>query len=122
MKLFPGLRLYSYPSCSSCRKAISWLDERNISFDLVNIADNPPSLEELQTVIEKLENRKLVFNTRGISYRKLGASYINSLNDEKAIELLHEDGKLIKRPLLISNKKDFLIGFKPDNWHDFFLD
>ena len=122
MKLLTGLKLYSYPSCSSCRKAISWLNEGNISFDLVNIVEHPPTRAELRTILEHIENRKLVFNTRGISYRNLGSSYINSLPDEKVIELLHDDGKLIKRPLLISHDKGFLIGFKLDNWLDFFRD
>ncbi len=33
----------------------------------------------------------------------------------KAIDLLSENGKLIKRPVVLTNKVG-LVGFKPDEW------
>jgi arsenate reductase len=43
----PPLRLYSYPACGTCRKALQWLAQRGISvkagtLELVDITASPP--------------------------------------------------------------------------------
>ena len=42
------MKLYSYPKCSTCRKALSWLAERGIKIDPIDITIEPPSLDELR--------------------------------------------------------------------------
>ena len=58
------------------------------------------------------------------------SSFLNLLNlkdklvdmsDEEKIDLLANDGMLIKRPLLISDKGIF-IGFKEKNWEEMFFE
>ncbi len=113
--------IYSYSSCSTCRKALSWLSENDIQYDLIDIVQNPPSKDILRKAIENLGNRKLLFNTSGLSYRKLGATVIKSMSDEEVLDALSSDGKLIKRPFLVAgNGKKFLTGFKLDLWEQFF--
>ena len=36
-----------YPKCSTCQKAKAWLEERGISYDLRDIKQNNPTVEEL---------------------------------------------------------------------------
>ena len=36
-----------YPKCSTCQKAKAWLEERSISYDLRDIKQNNPTVEEL---------------------------------------------------------------------------
>ena len=42
-----GLTYYGYPKCGTCRKAKKWLETNGLNFQEVNIAENPPSEEEL---------------------------------------------------------------------------
>lgn len=117
----PGdIKLYSYSKCSTCRKAISWLEDRNIKFEILDIITTPPSKEILQKALSFIQERKLLFNTNGLSYRNLGAINIKAMKDEEALDALSSDGKLIKRPFLIFDNRCFLTGFNVDAWHEFF--
>ena len=114
------LRLYSYPKCSTCRKALHWLAERGLSpgsgLELVDITADPPSLDELRQALAVLGDRKRLFNTSGQSYRALGAAAVAALSDAQALEALAADGKLIKRPFALTTAGQALVGFRPEEW------
>ena len=104
--------LYSYSKCSTCRKAINFLKENNISFELIDIVVNPPSKRILTLALAKIgKEKKRLFNTRGKSFKDSKISDIETLSDESIVNLLYSDGKLIKRPFLIIENKEFIFGF-----------
>ena len=104
--------VYSYSRCTTCRKALKWLEDNNIDYKMVDIVQSPPSKDILKDAIEQLGDRKKLFNTNGISYRNLGAEVVRAMTDSEALEALASDGKLIKRPLLINKNGRILAGFK----------
>ena len=69
---------------------------------------------------QSLGDRKLLFNTSGQSYRAMGAAAVKALSDDKALEALAADGKLIKRPFVEVNPSTYITGFKPDLWESAF--
>ena len=93
-----------YPKCSTCKNAKKYLEDNNIKFDLRDIKCETPNTKELYKLIS-LSNKdiKAFFNTSGLVYKKLN--------------LLANDGMLIKRPILIYNDK-VLVGFKKDVWNE----
>ena len=114
------LRLFSYPKCGTCRKALLWLDQQGFSIgngnlELIDITLEPPGLEDLRLAFNSL-GRKRLFNTSGQSYRALGAAAIAALSDDEALAALAADGKLIKRPFAITEAGTALVGFKPEEW------
>lgn len=114
------LRLYSYPKCGTCRKALQWLAQQGFSveagtLELVDITTTPPSPEELHQAFTFL-GRKRLFNTSGQSYRALGSAVVAAMSDEEALAALAADGKLIKRPFAITAKGIPLVGFKLEEW------
>jgi arsenate reductase len=109
------MKLYSYASCSTCRNAIAWLKQRGIQPDLIEIIRQPPTLEELRLGLAQLGRRRL-FNTSGQSYRALGAAVVQAMDDEQALAALAADGKLVKRPFLITEAGRVLTGFQPQEW------
>ena len=105
-------KVYQYPKCSTCRKAIAFLDANGAEYDAIDIVSRPPSKKELKEVLERsgLPIRKL-FNTSGQSYRdgKFGDK-LERMSEAEAIDALAADGKLIKRPLVLGD--DYaLVGF-----------
>jgi len=42
-----------------------------------------------------------------------------SMTEEQAIDLLADNGKLIKRPFLLNNSKNGIVGFKEADWQAF---
>ena len=113
-------RIYIYPSCTTCKKALKWLRENKIDFQLIDIVQETPSKDLLVEAITQIGNRKSVFNTSGLSYRALGANTVQSMTDEEALQALISDGKLIKRPFLITQQGEILVGFKTEQWKEAF--
>ena len=106
-----------YPKCSTCQKAKAWLEERSISYDLRDIKQNNPTVEELTAWYRKsgLPLKKF-FNTSGLQYKALGLKEkLPAMSEAEQLTLLATDGMLVKRPLLIGGGK-VLVGFKPAEW------
>ena len=102
---------YSYPKCSTCRKASKWLDQNNIKYQFIDIVKEPPSKKYLELALKQFSlDIKKIFNTRGKSFKLINFD-IHDLSKNKIIELLTNDGKLIKRPFLIINDSKLLLGF-----------
>ena len=105
------LFFYSYPKCSTCRKASKWLDQHDIDYKLIDIVKEPPPKKFLELALIKFSlDKKTIFNTRGKSFKLLDLD-IKYLTKEKIIELLSNDGKLIKRPFLVVNESKLIIGY-----------
>ena len=111
----PRPRVYSYPTCSTCRKALSWLRERAIEVEVLDITRQPPSLAELADALDQLGRQRL-FNTSGQSYRALGSAVVKAMSDAEALAALAADGKLIKRPFLRLSDGRTLTGFQLPEW------
>jgi arsenate reductase len=111
------LTVYQYPKCSTCRKALKWLDEHKVAYKSVDIVQAPPSRSELGRAL-KHSGQKLraFFNTSGESYRMGGyKDKLPSMSEADALRDLSADGKLIKRPLLMKDDL-ILVGFDEPAW------
>ena len=106
-----------YPKCSTCQKAKAWLEERSISYDLRDIKQNNPTVEELTAWYRKsgLPLKKF-FNTSGQLYKEMGLKdKLPDMSEEEQYQLLASDGMLVKRPLLIEENQ-VLVGYKEAEW------
>lgn len=80
------------------------------------IVDEPPTLAELKSWIEKSgKPLKKWLNTSGQSYRALRKAKVNAASDATLREWLSNDGKLVKRPVLVQGDT-VLVGFNADEW------
>ncbi len=108
-----------YPKCTTCQKALRWLDDKKIEYKLRDIKEDNPSLEELSTwyKMSGLPLKKF-FNTSGLLYKSMELKdKLPEMSDEEQLKLLSTDGMLVKRPLVIG--KDFLlVGFKESEWSE----
>ena len=110
------MKLFSYSSCSTCRKAIKWLKNNDISFDLIDILKSPPTKEMLISARELYGDRKYLLNTSGAIYRSIGSDVVKKMTDNELFEMLFTEPRLIKRPFLYKSSKCFLVGFKEEKW------
>lgn len=111
------LKVYEYDKCSTCRKALKFLETKKVPFVAVPIVEQPPSVSELREMLGYVAGdiRKL-FNTSGQMYRELGMSEkLKSMSPEQAITLLAKHGKLIKRPFALSDTGG-AVGFNEAEW------
>lgn len=106
-----------YPACGTCQKAKKWLTEQGIEFSARHIVEDAPTADELKAwlTLSGLPMKKF-FNTSGVLYKELGLKdKLPAMSEDEQITLLASNGKLVKRPLLVS--QDFvLVGFKEAEW------
>ncbi len=112
-----SVTLYHYPGCSTCRSARTWLARAGIEVQAIDIVATPPSSEQLRSCWERSGlPLKRLFNTSGMSYRAGGfGARLPSMSDDEQLAALAADGKLIKRPLLITPDA-VVVGFKPADY------
>ena len=111
-----SLTVFCYSRCSTCRKALAWLDAEGIAYSVVDITSNPPTREQIKSAANQFGDRNPLFNTSGKSYRSLGAAVIKAMTEDEALDALAADGRLIKRPFLQRSNGGVLVGFKADLW------
>lgn len=108
-----------YPKCTTCQKAKKWLDESEIQYELRDIKEQNPTVEELEVWHNKsgLPLRKF-FNTSGLLYKELGLKEkLPGMSESQQLELLASDGMLVKRPIIIGDET-VLVGFKHNDWEE----
>lgn len=109
-------KVYQYDGCSTCQKALKWLDAHGVAYRRVPIVENPPSMAELKRMLQLKGDLRKLFNTSGVLYRemKMGEK-LPSMSQADALALLSKHGKLVKRPFVLLADKG-LLGFKEDEW------
>lgn len=115
------IKVYHYPKCTTCKRALKWLEENNAECEKKDIKEQPPIFEEMKEIYKKsgLPLKKF-FNTSGLVYKELKLKdKLADMSEDEQLKLLCSNGMLIKRPLVIGN--DFiLVGFKENEWEKVF--
>jgi arsenate reductase len=120
-----SVKIYEYSNCSTCKKALKYLDGKKISYESIPIVDQPPSLAELKKMLGYLKVQggsfKNLFNTSGLQYRELDIAkkIKDGMSEDEALKILAKNGKLIKRPFVLTAKTG-VVGFKEDQWKSIF--
>ena len=113
------LKVLVYRKCSTCLKALKWLEVNQVVFDERPIKEEHPSYEELKAWYEMsgLPLKKF-FNTSGILYKQMNLKdKLKDMSEDEQLKLLATDGMLVKRPLVIGDGF-VLTGFKEKEWED----
>ena len=111
------IKFICYPKCTTCQKAKKWLDDNKIEYELRDIKEDNPTLEELTAWYKQsgLPLKKF-FNTSGLLYKSMGLKdKLPTMSEEEQLKLLATDGMLVKRPIVIG-KGFALVGFKESEW------
>ena len=113
------IKVYCYSKCSTCKKALKWLDEKGVKYQLIDIKEEHPDEKTLRSFHKKSGlPLKRFFNTSGMLYRELELSKkLPDMSEDEQFKLLASDGMLVKRPLLIT-KDIVLAGFKEKEWDE----
>lgn len=113
------IKVYCYSKCTTCKKALKWLDANKISYTLIDIKGDHPDEKTLRQLQKKsgLPLRKF-FNTSGQLYREMELSKkLPDMSEDEMFKLLASDGMLVKRPLLVTENA-VLPGFKEADWKE----
>ena len=108
-----------YRKCSTCMKALKWLEENHVAFEERPIKEENPTYEELKEwyAMSRLPLKKF-FNTSGLLYKDMGLKdKLPEMTEDEQLHLLATDGMLVKRPLVVGD--DFVLtGFREKEWEE----
>ena len=106
-----------YRKCSTCIKALDWLEENKVEFEERPIKEQNPTYEELKAwhQMSNLPLKKF-FNTSGLLYKDMGLKdKLPQMSEDEQLQLLATNGMLVKRPLVVG--EDYVLaGFKENEW------
>ncbi len=113
------MTILCYSKCSTCKKALNWLQDRGIEYRERPIKEENPTVEELRAWHERSGlPLKRFFNTSGNLYKQLNLKdKLGSMSQEEQLELLATDGMLVKRPLVVTENV-VLTGFREKEWEE----
>lgn len=111
------LIFYTYPSDTSCRKAKAILKDKEVPFEERHLFRDPPTKEELLEMI-KLTSDGIdeILSKRGQTFKQLNMN-IDDMKLSELLDLLHEEPRLLRRPLLLKDSK-LIIGFNREEFEN----
>ncbi|MGQ4665856.1 Spx/MgsR family RNA polymerase-binding regulatory protein [Metabacillus halosaccharovorans] len=104
------LTFYSYPSCTSCRKAKHLLKTQNVDFQERHLFRDPPTIDELKDLLRlTTEGIDEILATRSQTYKDLKID-VNELSLSELLKLINQDPKLLRRPI-ITDGQQLVVGY-----------
>ena len=100
-----SIKVYGIKNCDTVKKAIVYLNERDIDYQFVDFRKNPISQQVLKKMVESV-GWELLINKRSTTYRSLSEEEKSNINYDLVLKL----PTLIKRPVLIQGEKT-MVGF-----------
>ncbi|MEG0034186.1 MAG: Spx/MgsR family RNA polymerase-binding regulatory protein [Bacilli bacterium] len=99
------IKIYTSPSCSSCRKVKKWFDEQHIPYEEKSIFSPSLNAEDIQEILRKSENgtadiiseRSKIVKEQHIDFEDMKLSEL--------VTFLKKNPTVLKRPIIVDDKK-----------------
>jgi arsenate reductase len=106
--------IHGIKNCDTMKKARTWLESRGVAHDFhdYQVAGIEPA--KLAAWV-KVVGWEILLNRAGTTFRKLPDEAKQNLDEAKAIELMHAQPSMIKRPVL-ERGKTLIVGFSPEKY------
>lgn len=112
------ITMFGIKNCDTIKKARKWLEAEGIEYQFHDYKKDGLSSEMLNAWIKDLGWEALV-NKRGTTWRKLPEEIKDSIDEAGALAVMLENASIIKRPLLINDANNKLLGFKVEEYQEF---
>ncbi|MEY1387801.1 arsenate reductase (glutaredoxin) [Providencia stuartii] len=99
------ITIYHNPRCSKSRETLALLESKGVTPTIVEYLKNPPSVAEIKRLLKALgfsDARQLMRSKEDI-YKELGLGN-DALTQEQLIQAMHDNPKLIERPIVAKGK------------------
>jgi arsenate reductase (glutaredoxin) len=99
------ITIWHNPRCTKSREAVKAVEESGSKTEIIKYLDEKPSVKELKTLLKMLgfKSAREWMRTKEAIYKELDLK--NETDEEKLIEAMAENPKLIERPVLIKDGK-----------------
>ena len=108
------IKIYTSPSCSSCRKAKEFFKKEEIPFQEKNILVNVLNEEELRDILAKSENgTDDIISTRSKIIKEQNID-VENMTISELIEFIRQNPTVLKRPIMVDDRK-IQVGYNPED-------
>ena len=107
------VKIYTAPSCASCRKAKKWLNDHHIDYIEKNIFSTKLQKEEIQILLERSENGSDDIVSKRSKIMKEKNINVDDMTVNELIEFIQENPSVLKRPIIIDDRH-FKVGFNSE--------
>ncbi|MBP6122268.1 MULTISPECIES: arsenate reductase (glutaredoxin) [Providencia] len=100
------IKIYHNPRCSKSRETLSLLEDKGITPTVIEYLKTPPSVSEIKKLLKMLgfKDARQLIRTKETLYKELSLND-DSLTQEQLIKAMHENPKLIERPIVVNGEK-----------------
>ena len=105
------IHVYGIINCTTVKKALTWLDERNIAYVFHDYKKAGVPRERLVAWCKTL-GWKTLLNSKGTTWRKLSAEQQDITTQSKAVATMMEFPSVIRRPIIETPEGQILVGFE----------
>ena len=99
------VRIYTSPSCSSCRKVKKWFEIENIPFEERNIFSATLNEIELKDMLSKTENgTEDIISTRSKIIKDQNVD-IESMSISELLKFIRQNPSILKRPIMVDERR-----------------
>ncbi len=107
------IRIYTAPSCASCRKVKAWLKEHDIPYVEKNIFSTLLREDELRELLERSENGTDDIISKRSKIMKEGKVNIDDMSVNELIKFIQKNPSVLKRPIIIDERR-FQVGYNAE--------
>lgn len=108
------IKLYTSPSCSSCRKVKKYFEKYNIKYEEKNIFTSPISREDIFKMLVKSENGfEDIISTRSKVFKEKGVS-LYDMKTQDLIDFIIKNPSVLKRPIIVTDY-EIQVGYNDDD-------
>lgn len=99
------IKIYTTPSCSSCRKAKKWLDKYMIEYVEKNIFTQPLTGDDIEIMLQNAENGfDDIISTRSKIFKEKDLDIEDMLMSELK-DFIIENPSVLKRPIIVDETR-----------------
>ena len=108
------LSIFHNPRCSKSRKTLEIIEINDVEVQVILYLQDPPSVSELNSLLEKLGMKASELVRKGESIIKELDIDLSSISNDDLISIMAEYPILIERPIVF-NESSAIIGRPPEN-------
>ncbi len=108
------ITIYHNNNCSKSRSTLAILEEKQLSFTVVDYLNNPPSPKTLCHLAKIMGKSALdIMRTKEALFQELGLDN-GSHSDAELFQIMSDNPKLIERPIVIVDDSKAIIARPPE--------
>ena len=95
------IKMYWLPHCSTCQKAVKWLDRRGIKVtEFRDIKEEPLTRAEVEQLSKMLGGPENLFSRRAVKYREMKLNE-REVSPAEMLDLMTDEYTFLKRPVMV---------------------